>query len=214
MNTTEQTFAERGCSLAIFERAPRSREREYALPRATAGEGFWVEAEIFAPAEESLSAAIRIRRERSTRWSDVAMGCLGANRWRGEVLLAEPGRYFYVIEAWVDPFKAWRQNLQQELATERKVDSATLREGAQLIESVVGRADALEAERLQEWAAELRTGQSATGTSLTHMALDEPLARVMTDLIGRHPDHGFATTFVKELQVVAGTPQEQLTPTQ
>jgi starch synthase (maltosyl-transferring) len=198
---TEQTIAEPDCGLAVVEMVTPETGAGRALTRA-AGERIVVEAEIFAPENEVISAMLKIRPENSSQWSDVPMQLVADDRWRGELCLTEPGRYFYVIEAWVDHFKAWRQSLQKELEAGRKISRDSLLVGADLIEAVVGRATALDAERLQTWAEELRTGNCATGCSLTHSALDEPLAKLMTELISRHPDRVFAATGEKELHVV------------
>jgi hypothetical protein len=137
------------------------------------------------------------------------MQFLTGNRWRGEFFITEPGNYVYVIEAWVDHFKAWRRSLQKELQAASQFSRETLLTGVKLIEGMMGQAGALDAERLRGWAEELRTGNSATGSPLKDRALDESLAKLMTELAGRQPERQSITTPEKEL-CIAAVPKNNL----
>ncbi len=81
--------------------------------------------------------------------------------------------------------------MQKKLEAQADDLSLELWTGAKFIEAAAERATALDAKRLQSWAAELRTGICATGGSVTERALDETLAGLME----RYADRQFATTW-------------------
>src|SRR5665213_651718 len=164
------------------------------------GETVAVEADIFAEEPDSLSAVLKFSSGENSEWTETPMEFLANGRWGGKFIAATPGNWFYIIEAWVNPFKSWRQKIQRKLQARQNI-SIELQAGAALIETAARRATALEAEWLRAWAEELRAGESPTGSSLVQHALDESLAELMS----RHPDRNHATTYEKELSVVAGT---------
>ena len=161
------------------------------------GESVVVEADIFADGHDLLSAVVKYRPQKTAEWSETLMESLLNDRWRGRFVVTEPGRYCYTIEAWVDHFKSWRQDLQKKLEVQKDV-SLEIVTGAKFIEAAAGRATALDAERLLDWAVELRTGNCATGGSMVERALDETMAGLME----RYSDRRFATTWENELSVM------------
>jgi len=189
-------FPAEGRRRAVIENVtPEVNAGRFTVKR-TVGERVMVEADIFADGHDLLSAVVKYRPARRADWFEAPMEYLVNDRWRGEFPAGEPGSYFYTVEAWVDHFKSWRQALRKKLDAGQDV-SVELQAGAALIEAVTGRADALDAERLQGWAKELGAGQSATGDSLAGRVFDEAL----TELMGRYPDRRFATVYEPALRL-------------
>ncbi|HXJ47971.1 MAG TPA: maltotransferase domain-containing protein, partial [Candidatus Acidoferrum sp.] len=74
---------------------------EFPANRAV-GERVTVEADVFADGHDAISCVVRWRHESSQLWNEVPMVPLVNDRWRGEFMVGELGRYFYTIQGWVD----------------------------------------------------------------------------------------------------------------
>jgi starch synthase (maltosyl-transferring) len=155
--------------------------------KRTAGERVVVEADIFADGHDLLSAVLLYKKEGEAAWRETAMQPLANDRWQGEFIAEQLGRYRYTIEAWVDHFKTWRRDMSKRL----QAGAATgldYEEGAQLLEAAAGRAAAGDAEWLRSRAAALRRGEDT---------LDEPVA----ETAARYADRSLASRYGRELPV-------------
>ena len=61
------------------------------------------------------------------------------DRWRGEFTTTELGIHRFQVEAWVDPFASWRDELERKLAAGQEDLEGELAEGAALLEAAAGR---------------------------------------------------------------------------
>ena len=189
------TFPETGrCRVVIEHIEPAIDGGRFALKRV-AGETVVVEADVFADGHDSLSVVLQFRSGKEPAWSETPMEFLGNDRWRGNFITEEPGEYFYTVKGWISHFKTWRSDLKKKLQAAQNV-SVELQMGVVLIEKAARHAAARDAERLEEWANELRYDDSLNGGSMQR-ALDESLA----ELMNRHEDRGDATIYGKELSV-------------
>jgi starch synthase (maltosyl-transferring) len=163
--------------------------------KRTVGEKVVVEADILADGHEALSCVLLYCREDARQWIEVPMEALVNDRWRGEFIVTELGRYRYTLQAWVDRFQSWQQDLQKRVDAGQDV-SIELQVGAGLVREARSRASGDDKKRLQSTATALaRKGISARKLSI---ALDEGLAK----LVSRYSDRRFATTYERELTVV------------
>jgi starch synthase (maltosyl-transferring) len=160
------------------------------------GEPVTVEADIFVDGHEVISAVLLFRREQDKQWREAPMTPLVNDRWRGEFVAGEIGRYVYTLSAWVDRFKSWRRDLSKkaEAGAHSDLDMLT---GALLIEEAGEHATGADAKRLAGWAKTLRAENQALAGKLAD-ALSDELAKLME----AYPDKRFATTYGKELTVV------------
>jgi starch synthase (maltosyl-transferring) len=163
--------------------------------KRTVGEKVVVEADVLADGQDALSCVLLYRKEGAPQWAEVPMEPLVNDRWRGEFTVTELGRYHYTVQAWVDRFQSWRQDLQKRIDAGQDV-SVELLVGAELVREAGSRASADAQKQLESAAATLTPkGNSARKLQL---ALDEHLA----GLVGLHSDRHFATTYQPELTVV------------
>jgi starch synthase (maltosyl-transferring) len=163
--------------------------------KRTVGEKVVVEADVLADGHEALSCVLLYRKEGDPQWIEVPMEALVNDRWRGEFIVTELGRYRYTLKAWVDRFQSWQKDLQKRVDAGQDV-SVELQVGADLVREARSRASGDDKKRLQSTAAALaRKGISARKLRL---ALDEGLAK----LVSRYSDRRFATTYQRELTVV------------
>ena len=163
--------------------------------KRTVGEKVVVEADIFTDGDDAISGVLRYRKEGARRWSEVPLEFLVNDRWRGEFKVTKLGRYVYALEAWVDPFRSWRRDLEKKVDAGHDI-AVDLQIGAELIREASDRASGEDRSRLESSATTLKRRGSA-GTKVD-LALGEDLL----DLMGRYPDRGSATRYEKELAVV------------
>jgi starch synthase (maltosyl-transferring) len=164
--------------------------------KRTAGERVSVEADVFVDGHEVISCALLFRRAPDGDWHEAPMEPLVNDRWRGEFIAREIGRYAYTLTAWVDRFKSWRHDLlkKAEVGEHTELDMLT---GAQLIEAAAKRASGADAKKLADWT-----------QSLSHKKLDlsKKLDIAVSDEVGglveKYPDRTLATRYDKELGVV------------
>jgi starch synthase (maltosyl-transferring) len=159
------------------------------------GETVTVEADVFADGHDQLECHLLYQQDGDAEWQAVPMAPLGNDRWRGEFLVTELGRYRYTIEGWISRFGTWRADLRKRLEAGQDL-MVDLLIGAELIEDAAGRAPAAEAKQLRAWAKQLREPRDSA--SQGKLALDDALA----ELALRHPDRSLATRYERELVVV------------
>jgi len=166
----------------------------FPIKRAV-GEKVVVEANVLADGHDVLSCVLLYRKEGALKWSEVPMKPLVNDRWRGEFIVTELGRYRYTLQAWVDRFQSWQRDLQKKVDAGQDV-SVDLLVGGELVQEASCRACGGAKRRLQSAATTLsRRGNLA---SKLRLALDEELAR----LVGRHCNRRCASTYHRELVVV------------
>jgi len=162
----------------------------FAIKRA-AGETVTVRADCFADGHDVPRVMLRHRREGEPDWREVEMTPSGNDRWRGEFVAGEPGRYRYTVCAWVDHFLSWRTEFA------RREDPADIaiaaRVGAQLARAAATRATGGDRERLERHAALLESDRPVQ--ALREAGLDEPFR----ELALRHPDRSLQVDWPFEL---------------
>jgi starch synthase (maltosyl-transferring) len=164
--------------------------------KRTPGERVVVEADIFADGHDAISCILLYRREDDSDWSEVPMAPLVNDRWRGEFLTGDLGRYCYTVIAWVDRFKTWQRDLAKRVDAGQDV-SVDLEIGARLVEDAAQRAPRSDAEDLRAFAAGIRADGGA----------ERAFAPELTYLMNRYTGRQFATHYGKELPVVVDPPK-------
>jgi starch synthase (maltosyl-transferring) len=162
--------------------------------KRVAGETVLVEADVFADGHDAVRCVVCHRHEREAAWRETEMKALANDRFRGEFMVDELGRYRYTVLAWVDRFLSWRQEFARRVDPADVLVAAIV--GAELIAQSATRAAAAEAERLQAWAERLRGERDPV--KLKRLGLEEEL----WTLASRHPDRSLAAGYARELVVV------------
>jgi starch synthase (maltosyl-transferring) len=163
--------------------------------KRTVGEKVVVEADIFTDGHDALAGFLLYRREGESSWSEAPLRFLINDRWRGEFRVTEPGRCRYTIQAWVDHFETWRQQLLKKHRAGQKL-TVDLLAGAHLVEVAGGRAPAPDDAALTRFAKALRNQQG--GEARIALLQEGELSSIMA----RYPDRRLATWYERELLVV------------
>jgi starch synthase (maltosyl-transferring) len=184
------------CRAAIARVTPQVDGGRFVV-RRTPGERLEVEADIFTDGHDTLSAVVKCRAAHSDVCIESEMRPVKNDRWRGEIVVGQPGSYFYNIVAWVDRFKSWQNAVRKKIQAHQDV-SVELAAGAAMILEAAKRADALAAEWLTIRASELTGEQNATGSSLETLVLDPAL----TQMVARHAERLFVTRCERDFPLV------------
>jgi len=159
--------------------------------KRTIGERVTVEADVFADGHDALACVLRWRHESSQLWSDVPMVPVVNDRWRGEFMVSELGRYYYTIQGWVDAFETWSRQFAKRVEAGQDI-TLELEVAAGMIEAAAPRADGSDSNRLMAYAAAIRKGAASASSAL---------AGDLPQLMGRYADKSSAVSYGRELQV-------------
>lgn len=97
-----------------------------------AGEAVDVWADIFRDGTEVTMANLVWRRVGEASPLSTPMVHHENDRWRGQFVPPEPGRYSFHIEAWSDPFATWQRDLKRRLDADQDV-ALEIEEGRQML---------------------------------------------------------------------------------
>ena len=177
---------ERGVFVPARAKAkPPSRIR-IAYPSPTVDGGRWpvkrtvadtvhVSADIFRDGHEVLRAVVRWREPGEKRWRESPLVPVDAHhngvRWEGSFTVEKPGRTQWNIQAWVDLFAGWRDELARKVEFGQPDLSGELSEGAVLLRAAADRAKGEDERRLTAAAEAIATDP--------HAALDPALLELV-----------------------------------
>lgn len=103
------------------------------------GRALSISAVIFSDGHEQLAADLLWRGRGQATWQRVAMQAQGNDRWIATLQIEQQGRAEFAIEAWLDVYASFRQELVKKLGAGVPVD-LELQEGAQLVRHIAAQA--------------------------------------------------------------------------
>ncbi len=156
------------------------------------GETVTVEADVFADGHDILGAVLKHRHQSNAEWTESPMTPLVNDRWRGQFVVTQLGRYSFTVEGWVDPFKTWARQLTKRLEAGQDV-RPDLEIGAGMVEETARRVSGADGARLATLAQTLRK-DSGTMAVAAREELEE--------LMERHVERSHGTTYEREPQVI------------
>ena len=164
----------------------------FAIKRVV-GDRIVVTADVLADGHDVVRAVLLTRKSDSEIWLESPMSDLGNDRWQGEFVVNEVGRYQYAVRGWVDAFETWHRDLRKRIAAGQDI-AIDLVIGSQLVGQAARLAGGDDADRLEHWQAALE----AAAETPSHEALDSP---ELVELMRRNPDRQLASQS-SELEVV------------
>jgi starch synthase (maltosyl-transferring) len=112
--------------------------------KRTVGDTVNVSADIFRDGHEVLRAVVRWRGPGEHGWREAPLTAVDAHhdgvRWEGAFTVEELGRTRWTIQAWVDVFAGWRDELARKVDFGQPDLSGELSEGAVLLRAAAERA--------------------------------------------------------------------------
>lgn len=195
-NRVPVTFPITGRSRVIIENIKPAIDGGRHPIKRTVGERVDVEADLFADGHVCLSAVVKYRRSNCSEWVEEPMTRQVNDRWRAQFTATESGLFVYTIEAWVDRFKSWREDMLKKIAARQVVENDLLT-GAQLIRESSRRAGGSIGERLDRWANEI-VAAGIKAEIPGQLALDESLG----NLVLLHAERLFASSPVDHFHII------------
>ena len=104
----------------------------YPVKRSV-GDEVEVWATIFRDGHEVLGAAVLYRPPGSTEWREAPMRHDQADRWTGSFTADACGCWAFTVQAWVDRFESWREELRRKVEAGQTDLASELEEGAVLL---------------------------------------------------------------------------------
>src|ERR671930_441715 len=133
--------------------------------KRTVGDTVHVSADIFRDGHEVLRAVVRWRAPGEKSWQESPMTAVDAHhdgvRWEGAFTVDRPGRTRWTIQAWVDLFAGWRDELARKVDFGQPDLSGELSEGAVLLRAAADRAKGDDKSHLQAAADAIATDPQA-----------------------------------------------------
>lgn len=126
------------------------------------GDELEVRAEVFTDGHVKVAAVLKVREAGAKDWSETPMQIVnpGLDLWVGRVRLTRNGRAAYTIEAWVDAFETWRDELAKKRGAGQDV-TLELIEGRAIVERARGRAQGADKAVLESRLAAFDAAQNA-----------------------------------------------------
>jgi starch synthase (maltosyl-transferring) len=159
------------------------------------GDEVRVRADVFGDGHEAVAARVLWRKAGGRKWRESPMEPIGNDRWEGRFTVDELGGWEFTIEAWIDAFSTWRNDLSKRIDAGQDV-AVPLEVGARLVDAAADRARGESAKALLGWAARLR--ELAVGRRGDPRAA---LADELAERMARHPDRSHATRHPRALPI-------------
>ncbi|MCR6631556.1 MAG: DUF3416 domain-containing protein [Magnetospirillum sp.] len=159
------------------------------------GDTLEVTADILKDGHDMLAARVLWREKGSSEWQAEPMRHQDNDRWIGRVRLERNTRVQYTVEAWVDFYETWRDDLAKKRAAGQAVPVEVV-EGHLLLNGVLPRLHGSDRERLERLLAELDdAGSDDDKADLMSSAL-------VRGIMARWPDRSRAVRHPQVYQVV------------
>lgn len=86
--------------------------------KRTSGEIVTVTADIFADGHDVIKAFLLYRKQGEKDWQETPMKAIENDVFSAIFPVQEPGYYEYTVEAWIDRFESWRQDIIKKIRLE------------------------------------------------------------------------------------------------
>jgi starch synthase (maltosyl-transferring) len=186
--------------IVILEPEPVVDGGRFALKRAV-GEPVEVSATIFADGHDVLRAVVRWKAPGGRRWHEAPLTHidkhLAGDSWTGAFTVESCGRWQWTIEAWVDRFASWREELRRKVEAGQHDLGGELSEGVEILRAAAERASAASDRRVIEHALATLTDDAAPEEAKHDAGLGPELAAA----IARHPDRTESATLEAAYEV-------------
>jgi starch synthase (maltosyl-transferring) len=187
--------------IVILEPGPVLDGGRYA-PKRTAGESVDVRATIFADGHDVLRAVVKWKSPAGRRWNEAPLTHIDkhvdGDTYVGTFPVDQLGRYEWTIEAWIDRFASWREEIRRKVEFGQHDLAGELSEGVLLLEAARERAKSGSDRKLIKHALSVIADPDAPEEAKHDAALGPELAAA----IDRYPDRDDEAASLPEPYVV------------
>ncbi|NYF79402.1 alpha-1,4-glucan--maltose-1-phosphate maltosyltransferase [Granulicella arctica] len=190
--------------IVIEEVQPQVNCGRYPVKRIL-GDVVTITCAAFGDGHDHVAARVLYRQEGEPRWRIATLAPLGNDLWSASFIVDQLGPWQYTIQAWIDHFDTWCDDLKKRLAAQPDPNNPApgaqpqdiplaLRSGALLLEQTAARAKGPDAKQLEDIVTSLRwmADQNAA-------LYENPITEEIRALAARYPDLSFVTKFERDL---------------
>jgi starch synthase (maltosyl-transferring) len=171
------------------------------------GDAVTVTAAIFGDGHDHVSAHLLYRHSSETDWRSTPLTPLTNDLWTAAFTVVKLGDWLYTIEAWVDHFATWCDDLQKRIGAQNASTAPgstsqsqdiplALLSGATMLDRIAQRTKGADSELLADAASSLnRLAHSKAST------YEFPLSEEIITLAAQHPDLTLATRYRQEISL-------------
>ncbi|WP_263383341.1 alpha-1,4-glucan--maltose-1-phosphate maltosyltransferase [Granulicella arctica] len=192
--------------IVIEEVSPQVNGGRYPVKRII-GDVVTVTCAAFGDGHDHVAARLLYKFEGERRWRTAQFTAINNDLWSADFTVDKLGTWQYTIQAWVDHFDTWSDDLKKRLAAQPDPKQPTvnvptqdiplaLRSGALLVDQAASRAKSRDAKHLEEIAASLRWMADQNAFNYENPITDEIIA-----VVGRYPDLSLATKYEQDLPI-------------
>jgi starch synthase (maltosyl-transferring) len=163
-----------------------------------------VTADIVVDGHNALAAVLLFKEETASEWSELPMEHTINDSWQAQFKVGRIGRWFYTIKAWIDDFASWQRDLQKRVNAAQDV-AVELLIGLDLVKKAAENLSDADADSEAFSRCIEAVGDKKNIAEAIRVALSEELA----DLMRRHPDREYASSYKDALQVIVDPKQAQ-----
>ena len=178
--------------IAIEDVNPEADGGRHPIKRVL-GDRLEVQADIFCDGHDQLRAVIKFGQE-GQEWWEAPLVLFDNDRWVGRIQLDKLGIWRYTIEAWIDQFESWRDELDKKRQAGQNIE-LELTEGRGIVAVILGYAGPDGAARTREILQSFDSGNTARRTELM-------LSAELRELMGRYAPRTGVVCYPRELEIV------------
>jgi starch synthase (maltosyl-transferring) len=175
--------------------------------KRTIGDVVTVTAAVFGDGHDHVAGHLLYRHASEDTWKTSPLIPLTNDLWSASFTLDKLGEWVFTLEAWIDHFDTWRDDLGKRLsaqpASEDVISSATqqdiplaLRSGSILLKQVAERAKGTDQQLLSRAAASLIQLAESKNTTYT-----DPINEETIKVAAKYPDLNLCTRYPQELHL-------------
>jgi starch synthase (maltosyl-transferring) len=180
--------------IIIQDVSPEVDGGRFAIKREV-GDDLLVQATVFKEGHDKLTVLALYKAHDETEWHEAPMRCInpGLDRWETRFKLTRNTYYHYTVEAWVDVWASWRDEVDKKIAAGQNVPLELI-EGRDLIEDAHGRAKGPDKRHMGEV---VKRFDAADYDGRVALLINDEVSAMMA----RWPDRGTASRYDRELEV-------------
>ena len=144
------------------------------------GEIVNVSADVLVDGHDVIAATVLYKHENDKAWSEVRMDLVENDEWIASFRVEKQGYYSYKVEGWVDDALNWQHGIERKIDAGQVVSSELL-EGAEIIKSIIKKANSKEKAYLKV----LQTGFKDKKNY--EQAIKEAVSADLHDIFTRYP---------------------------
>jgi starch synthase (maltosyl-transferring) len=175
--------------------------------KRTIGDVVTVTAAVFGDGHDHVAGHLLYRHASEDAWKTSPLISLSNDLWSASFTLDRLGDWVFTLEAWIDHFDTWRDDLGKRLsaqpasgddsssATQQDIPLA-LRSGSILLKQIAERAKGTDQQLLSRAAAELTQLAESKSTTYT-----DPIKEETVKAAAKYPDLNLCTRYAQELHL-------------